>query len=245
MAGAWLESESHLPRPPSPTLIRLGGSEQATPGTGQRGSPRASAGERSSPDSSEASDDRDVDCVVCCNRYGPYRPPKLLACQHAFCAVCLKLLLRVKESAWVITCPLCRENTAVPGGLIGGLRDHEEERRQMEKPRKEVRLAPQSLEGFPGSQARGFGVEENQDSASANRVAARSLMVHLLLLGLLIVLILPFVYPGVMKWVLCSLTFLALALSGMLCLHSSYRRRFSSAANFAGQPKDSPIVSIT
>uniref|UniRef100_A0A6I8PD41 RING-type domain-containing protein n=1 Tax=Ornithorhynchus anatinus TaxID=9258 RepID=A0A6I8PD41_ORNAN len=193
----------------------------------------------------QTSVDRDMDCLVCCNRYGPYRPPKLLACRHVFCAVCLKLLLSVQESSWVITCPLCRKNTAVPGGLIGSLRDHEEARRQMERLRKEVRLSPQRLEGFPGSQAPGFAVEENQDSVSANRVAARSLVVHLLLLVLLIVFILPFVYPGVMKWVLCSMTFLVLVLSGMLCLYSSFRRRCSSAANFAGQPKDNPIVSIT
>uniref|UniRef100_A0A803V8N7 RING-type domain-containing protein n=1 Tax=Ficedula albicollis TaxID=59894 RepID=A0A803V8N7_FICAL len=52
--------------------------------------------------------------------------PKLLDCQHTFCAVCLKLILRKEENIWIITCPLCRKPTFVSGGLIRTLQDKED-----------------------------------------------------------------------------------------------------------------------
>nr|XP_045006536.1 E3 ubiquitin-protein ligase RNF186 isoform X2 [Jaculus jaculus] len=67
----------------------------------------------------------DLECLVCRESYNCARSPKLLSCQHTFCAVCLKLLLYVQEDTWSITCPLCRKVTAVPGGLICSLRDQE------------------------------------------------------------------------------------------------------------------------
>ena len=60
----------------------------------------------------------DLECLVCREPYSGIRPPKLLGCQHAFCAVCLKLLLCVQGDAWSIPCPLCRKVTTVPGGLV-------------------------------------------------------------------------------------------------------------------------------
>ncbi|XP_010828529.1 PREDICTED: RING finger protein 186 [Bison bison bison] len=146
----------------------------------------------------------DLECLVCREPYSGLRPPKLLGCQHAFCAVCLKLLLCVQDDAWSIPCPLCRKVTAVPGGLVCTLRDQEKG------------LAnPATL---TAGQTREAG-EEEQDLVSTNRAAARRLAAHLLLLVLLIVLILPFIYPGVIRWVLSFLVTLALLLALLFCSH--------------------------
>ncbi|OBS64794.1 hypothetical protein A6R68_06661 [Neotoma lepida] len=135
----------------------------------------------------------DLECLVCREPYNCARCPKLLSCQHTFCAVCLKLLLYVQEDTWSIPCPLCRKVTAVPGGLICSLRDQE---------------------AMPVN-----WTEDDQDIVNINRVAARRLAVHLLLLALLIVLILPFIYPGVIRWVLAILIALALLMSTLFCCH--------------------------
>ncbi|XP_004679418.1 PREDICTED: RING finger protein 186 [Condylura cristata] len=165
----------------------------------------------------------DLECLVCREPYGSARPPKLLSCQHAFCAVCLKLLLCVQSDTWSISCPLCRKATAVPGGLICSLRDQEAVVGWLTWSHPEVRLCPQGL-GDPATQAAGHpGVagEDGQDPASANRMAARGLAAHLLLLVLLIMLILPFIYPGAVRWVLTLIIALALLMSSLFCYHSS------------------------
>lgn len=163
----------------------------------------------------------DLECLVCREPYNCARSPKLLSCQHTFCAVCLKLLLYVQEDTWSILCPLCRKVTAVPGGLICSLRDQEAMVGRLALPCPEVRLCPQRLVGSVASAARpvnGTG-EDEQDVVSVNRVAARRLAVHLLLLALLIVLILPFIYPGVIRWVLAFVIALALLMSTLFCCH--------------------------
>ncbi|XP_055467301.1 E3 ubiquitin-protein ligase RNF186 [Psammomys obesus] len=162
----------------------------------------------------------DLECLVCREPYNCARSPKLLSCQHTFCAVCLKLLLYVQEDTWSIPCPLCRKVTAVPGGLICSLRDQEAMVGRLALPCPEVRLCPQGLVGSATSAARPAScTEDEQDTVSVNRVAARRLAVHLLLLAFLIILILPFIYPGVIRWVLAFVIALALLMSTLFCCH--------------------------
>ncbi|XP_037355587.1 E3 ubiquitin-protein ligase RNF186 [Talpa occidentalis] len=164
----------------------------------------------------------DLECLVCREPYSGARPPKLLGCQHSFCAVCLKLLLCVQNDTWSITCPLCRKTTAVPGGLICSLRDQEAMVGWLAWSHPEVQLCPQGLvdsatlaAGHPS-----LAGEDGQDLVSANRMAARRLAAHLLLLVLLIMLILPFIYPGATQWVLTLIIALALLMSSLFCCHS-------------------------
>lgn len=192
--------------------------------------------------------DGDLECLVCREPYGSARLPKLLSCQHAFCAVCLKLLLCVQDGTWSITCPLCRKATAVPGGLICSLRDQEAVVRQLARPCPEVQLCPQELVN-PASLTAGhprLSEEGEQDVASDNRVAAKQLAAHLLLLVLLIILILPFIYPGVVQWALTFIIALTLLMSTLFCCHPSSQGscRPSPRTLFRREQKRSEISSI-
>ncbi|ELW68544.1 E3 ubiquitin-protein ligase RNF186 [Tupaia chinensis] len=160
----------------------------------------------------------DLECLVCREPYSCTRLPKLLSCQHTFCAVCLKLLLCVQDDAWSVTCPLCRKATTVPGGLICSLRDQEPVMGRLAWPREEVRLCPQGL-ADPAASAAGHPGWADEDTMSANRVAARRLAAHLLLLVLLIFLIMPFIYGGIIWWVLTFIVILALLMSTFFCCH--------------------------
>ncbi|XP_012512385.1 PREDICTED: RING finger protein 186 [Propithecus coquereli] len=189
----------------------------------------------------------DLECLVCREPYSCARSPKLLACQHAFCVVCLKLLLCIQDSTWSITCPLCRKRTAVPGGLICGLRDQQAVMGRLARSYPEVRLSPQGLadpaastEGHPS-----LAGEDGQDTVSANRAAARRLAAHLLLLILLIILILPFIYPGVIRWVLAFIIALALLMSTFFCYHPRQGScSFFPRTPFCREQKDSQVSSI-
>ncbi|KAL1776844.1 RING finger protein 186 [Sigmodon hispidus] len=190
----------------------------------------------------------DLECLVCREPYNCARAPKLLSCQHAFCAVCLKLLLYVQEDTWSIPCPLCRKVTAVPGGLICSLRDQEAIIGRLALPCPEVRLCPQGLVSPATSATRpaNWTGEDDQDIVSVNRVAARRLAVHLLLLALLIVLILPFIYPGVIRWVLAIVIALSLLMSTLFCCYP-----YSQSSNwpcprtlFCREQKQAQITSI-
>lgn len=192
----------------------------------------------------------DLECLVCREPYSCARRPKLLGCQHSFCAVCLKLLLCPQNDSWSVTCPLCRQTTAVPGGLICSLRDQEAVMGRLAQPCPEVWLCPQELvtpataalsAGHPG-----LAGEDGQDVASANRVAARRLVAHLLLLALLIILILPFMYPGLMQWTLTFIIALALLVATLFCCQprSGGRGRPSPRTLFCGEQKHSEISSV-
>ncbi|XP_045638523.1 E3 ubiquitin-protein ligase RNF186 [Ursus americanus] len=163
----------------------------------------------------------DMECLVCREPYSCTRPAKLLGCQHSFCAVCLKLLLYVQDNTWSITCPLCRQATSVPGGLICSLRDHEAVVGWLGRPCPEVRLCPQGLADSATSAAGHPGLvgEDGQDVAEANRVAARHLAAQLLLLVLLVFLILPFIHLGIIRWALAFIITLALLMSSLFCCH--------------------------
>ncbi|XP_069893110.1 E3 ubiquitin-protein ligase RNF186 [Dipodomys merriami] len=190
----------------------------------------------------------DLECLVCREPYNCARSPKLLSCQHTFCAVCLKLLLCVQEDTWSITCPLCRKVTAVPGGLICSLRDEEAVVGRLVRPGAEVRLCPQGLTGSTTFAPRhpSLAGEDEQDALSANRVAARRLAVHLLLLVLLIILILPFIYPGIIRWVLACIIALALLMSTLFCCYPQSQGSCwpCPKTSFCGQQKHSQIASI-
>ncbi|XP_037666328.1 E3 ubiquitin-protein ligase RNF186 [Choloepus didactylus] len=190
----------------------------------------------------------DLECLVCREPYTFTRLPKLLGCQHTFCVVCLKLLLCVRDNIWSITCPLCRKVTAVPGGLICSLRNQEAAMGHLARPSPEVRLCPQGLEDPVTSAAGHLGSagEDGQDWVSANHAAARRLAAHLLLLVLLIFLILPFVYPGVVRWVLAFIISLALLMSTLFCCHPSSQGRcqLSPRTLFCRKQTHSQISSI-
>ncbi|KAL2773283.1 E3 ubiquitin-protein ligase RNF186 [Daubentonia madagascariensis] len=189
----------------------------------------------------------DLECLVCWEPYSCARSPKLLACQHAFCAVCLKLLLCVQDNTWSITCPLCRKVTTVPGGLIGSLRDQEAVVGQLAQPCPEVRLCPQGLADPAASTVwnPSLAGEGGHDTVSANRAAARRLAAHLLLLVLLSFLILPFIDPGVIRWVLAFIIALALLMSTFFCCHPSQGSCWSSPRTlFCREQKNSQISSI-
>ncbi|KAL6067379.1 hypothetical protein STEG23_012472 [Scotinomys teguina] len=194
------------------------------------------------------STEADLECLVCREPYNCARCPKLLSCQHTFCAVCLKLLLYVQEDTWSIPCPLCRKVTAVPGGLICSLRDQEAMVGRLALPYPEVRLCPQGLVGSATSAAgpANWTGEDDQDTANVNRVAARRLAVHLLLLALLIVLILPFIYPGVIRWVLAIVIALALLMSTLFCCypHSQSSNWPCPRTLFCRRQKQAQITSI-
>ncbi|EHB14720.1 RING finger protein 186 [Heterocephalus glaber] len=199
-------------------------------------------------DHHQGSAEGDLECLVCREPYNYVRSPKLLCCQHSFCAVCLKLLLCVQEDTWSITCPLCRKVTAVPGGLICSLRDQEVVMGRLVLPCLEVQLCPQGLEGSATSTAQhpSLAGEDEQDMVTVNQVAARRLAVHLLLLVLLIVLILPFIYPGVIQWVLAFIIILALLMSTLFCYYSHNQGSCwpCSTTHFCGEQKHSQIASI-
>uniref|UniRef100_A0A4X2L698 RING-type domain-containing protein n=2 Tax=Vombatus ursinus TaxID=29139 RepID=A0A4X2L698_VOMUR len=194
---------------------------------------------------SPSSADRDLECLVCCHRYSCDRLPKVLTCQHIFCAVCLKLLLTIREDSWMVICPLCRTATSVPGGLICNLRDQAEVLGGLTALGPEVQLSPQQL-----AQPTRRGVVivldgDTEDSVSANRAAARRLAVLLGLLVLLIFLILPFVYPGMIRWVLVFIMCLALLLSSMFCCLPGSRGCCSPAKTLlSAQQKHSHVASI-
>ncbi|XP_067826202.1 E3 ubiquitin-protein ligase RNF186-like [Heptranchias perlo] len=67
----------------------------------------------------------ELDCPICFNKYESFiRKPKLLACQHCFCAICLKIMVSNKDGSWVVSCPLCRRSTLVMEALISNLPDN-------------------------------------------------------------------------------------------------------------------------
>nr|XP_020828901.1 RING finger protein 186 [Phascolarctos cinereus] len=189
--------------------------------------------------------DRDLECLVCCHRYSCDRLPKVLTCQHVFCAVCLRLLLTIREDSWMVICPLCRSATSVPGGLICNLRNQVEVLGRLMSLRPEVQLSPQQLAQPTGERVAIVMDGDTEDLASANRLAARRLGVLLGLLVLLIFLILPFVYPGMIRWVLVFIMCLALLLSSMFCFLPGSRGCCSPAKTLLpGQQKHSHVASI-
>nr|XP_056721536.1 E3 ubiquitin-protein ligase RNF186-like [Euleptes europaea] len=163
------------------------------------------------------------DCLICFNRYSCSRQPKVLACRHVFCAVCLKLMLRNEDGAWRIACPVCRKVTTVFGGLICSLPvkvgvGHSGD----PGPNTEMPFAPDALSGTLVIQS-AFSISQGEERST--RVAAKRLLFLLLLLVILIIFILPIMYGGLMKWVLCVAVALGLIMAGVLCCDPNWRCR--------------------
>ncbi|XP_064028137.1 E3 ubiquitin-protein ligase RNF186 [Pogoniulus pusillus] len=161
----------------------------------------------------------DMDCLVCFNKYNIYRVPKLLECQHSFCAVCLKLILRREQSTWLITCPLCRKATMVSGGLIRTLQNKEDIMEHLESPESnlEVHISALGLDSNSWTLSSQDALHREEAAPADNRVAVRRLVLLLLLLVILTILILPFVYSGLIKWVICLMLTLGVVMSMVLC----------------------------
>ncbi|XP_050765621.1 E3 ubiquitin-protein ligase RNF186 [Gymnogyps californianus] len=161
----------------------------------------------------------DMDCLVCFNKYNIYRVPKLLDCQHTFCAVCLKLILRKEESTWVITCPLCRKATSVAGGLIRTLQNKEDITEHLENPdsNPEVHISAIGLDSNSWTQTNQDALYRDENVPADNRLAIQRLVLLLLFVVILTILILPFIYSGLIKWVICLMLTLGLVLSMVLC----------------------------
>ncbi|XP_054857864.1 E3 ubiquitin-protein ligase RNF186 [Eublepharis macularius] len=183
----------------------------------------------------------EMDCLICFNRYSASRLPKLLACQHAFCAVCLKLILHNEDHTWIITCPLCRKATVVFGGLICSLRDKEDVLSRLDSPDPDAKVpCPPDPPG--SSQANCRSISRNQEPES-NRTAAKRLVLLLLLVAVLIVLVLPFMYTGLLKWALSGVVVLGLVMSGVLCCNPGWR----NCSDFSLPPwrkKESHVASV-
>lgn len=160
-----------------------------------------------------------MDCLVCFNKYNIYRVPKLLDCQHAFCAVCLKLILRKEESTWIITCPLCRKATFVSGGLIRTLQNKEDIMEHLENPdpNREVHISVIGLDSNNWTQTSQDTLYRDENVPADNRLAIQRLVLLLLLVVILTILILPFIYSGLIKWVICLMLTLGLVMSMVLC----------------------------
>lgn len=66
----------------------------------------------------------ELECVVCCYEYSRSdRIPRVLHCNHTFCAVCLERLSSLEGVVRTVSCPLCRWITCtrasmtLPGSL--------------------------------------------------------------------------------------------------------------------------------
>eukprot|EP00057_Strongylocentrotus_purpuratus_P009160 XP_011663634.1 PREDICTED: tripartite motif containing 13-like [Strongylocentrotus purpuratus] len=61
---------------------------------------------------------KNLECPVCLSFF---KEPKILTCSHTFCKGCLETLL---ESRGKLLCPMCGEETSVPGGDVGRLQSN-------------------------------------------------------------------------------------------------------------------------
>ncbi|XP_054641222.1 RING finger protein 224-like [Dunckerocampus dactyliophorus] len=60
----------------------------------------------------------DLECVVCCYEYSrSERVPRMLHCNHTFCAPCLEKLSNMDGVIRTISCPLCRWITCTRASL--------------------------------------------------------------------------------------------------------------------------------
>ncbi|XP_058017353.1 E3 ubiquitin-protein ligase RNF186 [Ahaetulla prasina] len=165
----------------------------------------------------------DMTCLICFHQFSLARLPKVLACQHAFCAACLKMILRQEDRTWIVRCPLCRKATVVFGGLICSLRNLQHVTAQLGPPGPDAEMA-----GAPGaagvwhSQQSPSLEMQFQDSGEINQAAIKRLILLLLLVSLLIVFILPFTNTGLLTWFLCFVVVLGGIICAVLCWDPSW-----------------------
>lgn len=62
-------------------------------------------------------EEEEAECNVCfCSYDNVFKTPKLLACGHTFCLECLARINVTSQEVRSLSCPLCRELTALPHG---------------------------------------------------------------------------------------------------------------------------------
>ena len=60
----------------------------------------------------------ELECVVCCYQYSrSERIPRLLHCNHTFCAPCLEKLSQLQGAIRTVSCPMCRWITCTRASL--------------------------------------------------------------------------------------------------------------------------------
>ncbi|XP_026546514.1 RING finger protein 186-like [Notechis scutatus] len=161
----------------------------------------------------------DMTCLICFHPFSLDRLPKLLACQHAFCTACLKMILRQDDRTWIISCPLCRKSTVVFGGLICSLPNLQQVVEQLGPPDPDAGIA-----GTPGTAGVQHPSPEMQswDSGEINEAALKRLFLLLLLVSMLIVFVLPFTNAGLLTWFLSFMVVLGGIVCAVLCWDSSW-----------------------
>ncbi|XP_025909480.1 RING finger protein 186 [Nothoprocta perdicaria] len=128
-------------------------------------------------------------------------------------------MLRKDDRTWTITCPLCRKETIVLGGLIRTLHDKDDIMEHLESPHLalEMYMAPTGLHSKSWIQTSQDTPSREQHAPADNRLAIQRLVLLLLLLVILTILILPFLYSGLIKWVICLMLTLGVIMSLVLC----------------------------
>ncbi|XP_047439603.1 RING finger protein 208-like [Mugil cephalus] len=60
----------------------------------------------------------ELECVICCNEYSRTdRIPRVLHCNHTFCAPCLERMSQLSGAICTVSCPLCRWITCTRASL--------------------------------------------------------------------------------------------------------------------------------
>ncbi|KAM5125188.1 E3 ubiquitin-protein ligase RNF186 [Mantella aurantiaca] len=179
----------------------------------------------------------DMDCPICFSKYDIYRLPKELSCQHSFCAICLKLLIRNEAGTWMITCPICRASTNVFGGLVCTLQNQELLMSRLQNP--ELKVTPPEPARSPEMVVRldHVGVTWTSDEERNGRqwTAAKRMVILLLMLLIVLIIILQFIYNGIMKWMLGFALGVVVIITVLLCFNPYWKIRFLCAAS---QQKD-------
>ncbi|XP_048417687.1 E3 ubiquitin-protein ligase RNF186-like [Stegostoma tigrinum] len=173
------------------------------------------------------------DCPICFNKYDSFiRKPKLLACQHCFCAICLKIMVSVEDGSWVVTCPLCRRSTLVMEALISNLPDNPRlmgilSRRMSAFPESvpEVLLSPHLLLQTHSSTctlvSQVPSQPNNENEQFRNRITTSAIRRFLLTMIFFLVLLFALQYffkNPALTWILIVLTVLC-ALTGLCLLY--------------------------
>uniref|UniRef100_A0AAX7TWX0 RING-type domain-containing protein n=1 Tax=Astatotilapia calliptera TaxID=8154 RepID=A0AAX7TWX0_ASTCA len=60
----------------------------------------------------------ELECCVCCYEYSrSNRIPRVLHCNHTFCAPCLERMSKLEGAIYTVSCPLCRWITCTRASL--------------------------------------------------------------------------------------------------------------------------------
>ncbi|XP_061584614.1 E3 ubiquitin-protein ligase rnf152-like [Cololabis saira] len=64
-----------------------------------------------------------LECIVCCHEFSRCdRVPRILHCDHTFCAVCIQKMCNLEGIVNTVSCPLCRWITCIRStGTVAGV----------------------------------------------------------------------------------------------------------------------------